>query len=92
MLILTLRNALRHVPEAGAVCGSSARTDLCGGWQETAIPTATSDRIQLSQRWPNVSGVNSPTRFLGSFWVVNQTKHDQDRLSIKTAANRKLLI
>ncbi|RJG09052.1 hypothetical protein D3879_24900 [Pseudomonas cavernicola] len=39
--ILTLRNASRHVPEAGAVCGSSARTDLCGGWQVTAIPTAT---------------------------------------------------
>ncbi|WP_339536218.1 hypothetical protein, partial [Pseudomonas hunanensis] len=27
------RSASRHVPEAGAVCGSSARTDLCGGWQ-----------------------------------------------------------
>ena len=24
----------------GAVCGSSARTDLCGGWPERAIPTA----------------------------------------------------
>ncbi|TGB16643.1 hypothetical protein E5D53_31275 [Pseudomonas aeruginosa] len=35
------RNASRHEPEAGAVCGSSARTDLCGGWQVTAIPTAT---------------------------------------------------
>ena len=21
----------RHIPEAGAVCGNSARTDLCGG-------------------------------------------------------------
>ena len=26
--------------KAGAVCGSSARTDLCGGWPERAIPTA----------------------------------------------------
>jgi len=41
MHILTLRIASRHTPEAGAVCGSSARTDLCGGWQVTAIPTAT---------------------------------------------------
>ena len=22
---------MRHIPEAGAVCGNSARTDLCGG-------------------------------------------------------------
>ncbi len=35
------RNASRHEPEAGAVCGSSARTDLCGGRQVTAVPTAT---------------------------------------------------
>ena len=28
-------------PKAGAVCGSSARTDLCRGWPERAIPTAT---------------------------------------------------
>lgn len=32
---------MRHIPEAGAVCGSSARTDLCGGRQVTAVPTAT---------------------------------------------------
>ena len=41
MHILTLRIASRHVPKAGAVCGSSARTDLCGGRQVTAVPTAT---------------------------------------------------
>lgn len=41
MHILTLRIASRHIPEAGAVCGSSARTDLCGGRQVTAVPTAT---------------------------------------------------
>ncbi|WP_217989951.1 hypothetical protein, partial [Pseudomonas plecoglossicida] len=29
------------IPEAGAVCGSPARTDLCGGRQVTAVPTAT---------------------------------------------------
>ena len=31
MHILTLRVALRHIPKAGAVCGSSAHTDLRGG-------------------------------------------------------------
>ena len=50
------RNASRHVPEAGAVCGSSARTDLCGGWQATAIPTATDLDIQLDQGGQAVDG------------------------------------
>lgn len=45
MHILTLRIASRHIPEAGAVCGSSARTDLCGGRQVTAVPTATGYRV-----------------------------------------------
>ena len=31
MQILNLRVALRHMPKAGAVCGSSAYTDLRGG-------------------------------------------------------------
>lgn len=31
MHILIPRVASRHIPEAEAVCGSSARTDLCGG-------------------------------------------------------------
>ena len=29
------------LPEAGARCGNAARRDLCGGWPERAIPTAT---------------------------------------------------
>lgn len=29
--ILTQRIVSRHLPEAGAVCSCSARTDLCGG-------------------------------------------------------------
>ena len=32
---------MRHIPEAGAVCGNSARTDLCGGRGVTSVPTAT---------------------------------------------------
>jgi len=32
---------MRHIPEAGAVCGNSARTDLCGGRWVTSVPTAT---------------------------------------------------
>ena len=32
---------MRHTPEAGAVCGNSARTDLRGGRGVTSVPTAT---------------------------------------------------
>ena len=32
--------------KAGAVCGSSARTDLCGGCQVTGIPTATPAEVE----------------------------------------------
>jgi hypothetical protein len=32
---------MRHIPEAGAVCGNSARTDLRGGQGVTSVPTAT---------------------------------------------------
>ncbi|MGO9736485.1 MAG: hypothetical protein ACLPVO_03515, partial [Desulfomonilaceae bacterium] len=32
---------LRHSPKVGAVCGNSARTDLCGGRWVTGVPTAT---------------------------------------------------
>ena len=32
---------MRHIPEAGAVCGNSARTDLRGGQGVTFVPTAT---------------------------------------------------
>ena len=32
---------MRHIPEAGAVCGNPARTDLRGGRGVTFVPTAT---------------------------------------------------
>ena len=38
---------MRHIPEAGAGCGNSARTDLCGGRGETSVPTATPQRLVL---------------------------------------------
>lgn len=41
MHIRTLRTVPRHIHKVVAVCGSSARTDLCGGRQVTAAPTAT---------------------------------------------------
>ena len=60
-LIPTQKNASRHVLETGAICVSSARTDLCGGGQVTAIPTATDcftsrnghifDRLQTSPKF-----------------------------------------
>ena len=34
------RASRRHTPEAGAVCGKAARTDLCGGRSVMGVPTA----------------------------------------------------
>jgi hypothetical protein len=33
----------RHTPKVGAVCGNSARTDLCGGRSVMSVPTAISE-------------------------------------------------
>ena len=41
---LSERAVCRSTSEVRAVCGSSARTDLCGGWPEKAIPTAIDPR------------------------------------------------
>ena len=41
---------MRHIPEAGAVCGNSARTDLCGGRGVTSVPTATGVASRLRQQ------------------------------------------
>ena len=38
-------NGLRHVPKVGTVCGSSARTDLCGGRAVRPVPTAILFRV-----------------------------------------------
>jgi len=43
---------MRHIPEAGAVCGNSARTDLCGGRGVTSVPTATV-LLHYTSRQPN---------------------------------------
>ena len=46
---------MRHIPEAGAVCGNSARTDLCGGRGVTSVPTATNKtEIRRSLRTKDV--------------------------------------
>ena len=37
---LAERALCRHTPEVGAVCGNSARTDLCGGRSAMGVPTA----------------------------------------------------
>ena len=49
---------MRYIPEAGAVCGNSARTDLCGGRGVTSVPTATS--IATSKAGKKWLGVTLP--------------------------------
>src|SRR5215475_8690415 len=53
--------AFAVTPKVGAVCGNSARTDLCGGRLVTAVPTAIvrrrstgseNDAFDKSRHWP----------------------------------------
>ena len=69
-----LRIASRHAPEAGTVCGSSARTDLCGGWQVTAIPTATVD--PSARRSYDAMGLGTTFRQLGRTVPFSRSKYN----------------
>ena len=63
---------MRHLPKAGAVCGNSARTDLCGGQGVTSVPTAT---VFWSPTYPLLT--HSLTRS-GNHAVGNEiTRHTQ---------------
>ena len=48
---------MRHIPEAGAVCGNSARTDLCGGRGVTSVPTATAAIGEFSDALRNAVSI-----------------------------------
>src|SRR4051812_14516989 len=59
-------NLCRHTPEAGAVCGKAARTDLGGGaCHEMHVPTATCAR----QSWCDPAG-GSPAQVRSSVRLV----------------------
>ena len=49
------------ISEVGAVCGSAARTDLCGGRSAMAVPTAT--RIPVRRIFLTIN-LDSPTIYL----------------------------
>jgi len=44
---LILNSDCTLLPEVGALCGSSARKDLCGGRRVTGVPTATGRPIPV---------------------------------------------
>ena len=54
-LVRVTNASSRQLPEAGAVCGNSAHTDLCGGWRETSIPTAT----MIVQGWLDLAALHN---------------------------------
>jgi hypothetical protein len=43
-----IRQVRRHSPKVGAVCGNSARTDLCGGRSAMTVPTAIQNEQMFS--------------------------------------------
>ena len=44
---LILNSDCALLPEVGALCGSSARRDLCGGRRVTGVPTATDNGVGI---------------------------------------------
>src|SRR5215469_10173932 len=52
----------RQTPEVGAVCGSSARTDLCGGRSVTGAPTAISQCLVFEDRGRRAGCGSHPER------------------------------
>ena len=55
-IVLSQRASKRQLLEAGAVCGKTACTDLCGGRPVTGVPTAILWRRQRSARPSNYMG------------------------------------
>jgi hypothetical protein len=62
---------LRYAPDVRAVCGSSARTDLCGGRFVRAVPTATglNSRAYIFRCFDNTP---SGGKLIRSFQCVNR--------------------
>src|SRR5215216_5426212 len=80
----------RHAPEVGAVCGKSARTDLCGGREVTRVPTATKRRrecvrLRWSSIWAAYEQVGSSEQLQGS----SQNRRIRLRNSSQTIATDK---
>ena len=53
LFILIPMCASTLVSKGGAVCGNSARTDLCGGWSAMVIPTAIPPRNSQPETHPD---------------------------------------
>ena len=61
------RAVCQSTSEVRAVCGSSARTDLCGGWPARAIPTA------IVNCWQDNQGKGNATPFIFPACVESAT-------------------
>ena len=64
------------ISKVGAVCGSSARTDLCGGRPVMAVPTAISERIKKNLKSTKKLRITSSPRCLSPFFTLRSTIND----------------
>ena len=68
--LVSIRQAFAVRPEAGAVCGKAARTDLCGGREVTRVPTATAhaENVRSSLNVGSAPCPPSTTRHRRGWW------------------------
>ncbi|OXR47965.1 hypothetical protein PuT2_15150 [Pusillimonas sp. T2] len=70
------RLVLTSQPKAGAVCGNSARTDLCGGHRGTGVPTATDlTAAEVIARYKSLADIERGFKMLKSDIEIGPVYH-----------------
>jgi hypothetical protein len=82
---LSERAVCRSASEVRAVCGSSARTDLCGGWPARAVPTAIVFDLDRREKQQAIAVMPRRLRFAGGGYVYHVLNRAvvRDRIFVK---------